>query len=203
VYCSKCGAVLADGVAFCPACGQSTSDASPAAAGAPMGIRAAATADFPPLRYAGFWLRLVAYIIDGIIVGSVFLIIFGFLAALTGIGSTLRNIRPGEDPGDVVALLGVTVIFAVVGIALVGVWLYHALLESSSWQGTLGKKVMGLAVTDTEGRRISFGRASGRYFAKFVTNLIPLFIGYILAGFTERKQAIHDMIAGCLVLRGA
>jgi uncharacterized RDD family membrane protein YckC len=75
-------------------------------------------------------------------------------------------------------------------------------LESSSWQATIGKKVLGLAVTDTEGRRISFGRASGRYFAKFVTNLIPLFIGYILTGFTERKQAIHDMIAGCLVLRG-
>lgn len=203
MYCSKCGAVLADGVAFCPACGQSTSDASPAAAGAPMGIRATATAAFPPLRYAGFWLRLVAYIIDGIIVGCVFLIIFGFLAAVTGIGSTLRNIRPGEDPGDVVALLGVTLIFAVLGIALVGVWLYHALLESSSWQGTLGKKVLGLAVTDTEGRRISFGRASGRYFAKFVTNLIPLFIGYILAGFTERKQAIHDVIAGSLVLRGS
>ncbi len=203
MYCSKCGAVLDDGVAFCPACGQSTSDASPAAAGAPMGIRAAATAAFPPLRYAGFWLRLVAYIIDGVIVRGVILIIFGFLTALTGIGSTLRNIRPGEDPGDVVALLGVTFIFAVLGIAVVGVWLYHALLESSSWQGTLGKKVMGLAVTDTEGRRISFGRASGRYFAKFVTNLIPLFIGYILAGFTERKQAIHDMIAGCLVLRGA
>ncbi len=99
MYCSKCGAALAGGVAFCPACGQSRSDASPAAAGAPMGIRAAATADFPPLRYAGFWLRLVAYIIDGIIVGSVFLIIFGFLAALTGIGSTLRNIRPGEASG--------------------------------------------------------------------------------------------------------
>jgi uncharacterized RDD family membrane protein YckC len=167
-----------------------------------MDIRAATTTAFPPLRYAGFWLRFVAYVIDGMIVGCVFLIIFGFLAAVTGIGSTLRNMRPGEDPGDVVALLGVTFIFAVLGIALVGVWLYYALLESSSWQGTLGKKVLGLAVTDTEGRRISFGRASGRYFAKFVTNLIPLFIGYILAGFTERKQAIHDMIAGCLVLRG-
>ncbi len=202
MYCSKCGAVLANGVRFCPVCGQSTSDASPAPAGAPMGIRAAATTAFPPLRYAGFWLRFVAYVIDGMIVGGVFLIIFGFLAAVTGIGSTLRNIRPGDDPGDVVALLGVTFIFAILGIALVGVWLYYALLESSSWQGTLGKKVLGLAVTDTEGRRISFGRASGRYFAKFVTNLIPLFIGYILAGFTERKQAIHDMIAGCLVLRG-
>ena len=66
---------------------------------------------------------------------------------------------------------------------------------------TVGKKVLGLVVTDSEGRRISFGRATGRHFAKIVTNMIPLFIGYILAGFTEKKQALHDMIAGCLILR--
>jgi uncharacterized RDD family membrane protein YckC len=80
-------------------------------------------------------------------------------------------------------------------------WLYYALSESSSWQGTLGKKMLNLTVTDLSGQPISFARASGRYFAKFITNLIPLAIGYILAGFTEKKQAIHDMIAGCLVLR--
>jgi uncharacterized RDD family membrane protein YckC len=51
------------------------------------------------------------------------------------------------------------------------------------------------------GRRVSFGRATGRHFAKIITNMVPAFIGYIMAGFTERKQALHDMIAGCLVLR--
>ncbi|MGB6469852.1 MAG: RDD family protein, partial [Candidatus Acidiferrales bacterium] len=68
------------------------------------------------------------------------------------------------------------------------------------WQGTLGKRALGLLVTDLEGRRVSFGRASGRYFGKIVSALI-LMIGFIMAGFTEKKQALHDMLAGCLVLR--
>jgi len=79
-------------------------------------------------------------------------------------------------------------------------WLYYALLESSAWQATLGKKALGLEVTDLEGRRISFGRATGRFFAKMISALI-LWIGFIMAGFTEKKQALHDMIAGTLVIR--
>jgi uncharacterized RDD family membrane protein YckC len=79
--------------------------------------------------------------------------------------------------------------------------IYYAWMESSSHQGTLGKMALGLIVTDLEGRRITFARASGRYFAKIITGLIPLGIGYMMAGFTEKKQALHDMIASCLVLR--
>jgi len=85
--------------------------------------------------------------------------------------------------------------------AVVMVWLYYAGMESSVYQGTLGKMALGLMVTDLEGRRITFGRASGRYFAKIISGLIPLGIGYAMAGFTEKKQALHDMIASCLVLR--
>jgi len=65
----------------------------------------------------------------------------------------------------------------------------------------VGKQALGLYVTDGEVNRITFGRASGGFFAKIITGLIPLGIGYIMAGFTEKKQALHDMIAGCLVLR--
>jgi uncharacterized RDD family membrane protein YckC len=74
-------------------------------------------------------------------------------------------------------------------------------LESSKWQATVGKSVMNLRVTNLEGRRISFGHATGRFFAKIVSSLIPLAIGYIMAAFTERKQALHDLIAGTLVLK--
>ncbi|HEX5422129.1 MAG TPA: RDD family protein, partial [Candidatus Acidoferrales bacterium] len=69
------------------------------------------------------------------------------------------------------------------------------------YQGTPGKLALGLFVTDMEGKRVTFARASGRFFAKIITGLIPLFIGYIMAGFTAKKQALHDMIASCLVLR--
>lgn len=80
-------------------------------------------------------------------------------------------------------------------------WLYYALMESSSNQGTFGEMALGLVVTDLYGARISYGRASGRFFARIVTGLIPLWIGYMMAGFTEKKQALHDILAGCLVLR--
>jgi len=86
-------------------------------------------------------------------------------------------------------------------ILLGGLWLYYALLESSAWQGTVGKKALGLIVTDLDGRPITFARATGRFFSRLITGLVPLMIGYILAGITAKKQALHDMIAGTLVLR--
>jgi len=73
-------------------------------------------------------------------------------------------------------------------------------MESSKFSGTLGKMAIGIKVTDMEGNRISFARATGRYFARIVTNLTML-IGYIMAGFTEKKQALHDILANCLVVR--
>jgi uncharacterized RDD family membrane protein YckC len=79
-------------------------------------------------------------------------------------------------------------------------WLYFSLLESSSWQATLGKKALGLEVTDLAGRRISFGRATGRFFAKYISAII-LMIGFLMAAFTEKKQALHDILAGTLVIR--
>jgi uncharacterized RDD family membrane protein YckC len=74
-------------------------------------------------------------------------------------------------------------------------WLYWALMESSAWRATVGKRILGIEVTDMEGRRISFARATGRYFGKII------FIGFIMVVFTEKKQALHDIMAGCLVVR--
>ena len=81
-------------------------------------------------------------------------------------------------------------------------WLYFALLESSAKQGTLGKMALGIRVTDLDGNRISFGRATGRYFAKFISAII-LYIGFIMAAFTAKKQALHDIIASTLVIKPA
>ena len=111
----------------------------------------------------------------------------------------------GVAAGVAVAVaVGVAVAIAMgIGVVLYWLveWLYFAGFESSSWQATPGKRVLNLVVTDLSGTRISFARATGRYFGKWVTGLIPVFIGYILAGITERKQALHDMIASTLVLR--
>jgi uncharacterized RDD family membrane protein YckC len=78
-------------------------------------------------------------------------------------------------------------------------WAYFALMESSAWQGTLGKKMMGIQVTDLYGARISLGRATIRLAIKSLLSSW-LFIGYIIAFFTQKKQSLHDLVAGTLVL---
>jgi len=121
---------------------------------------------------------------------------------LTGMEALIHGMaeRHGQlDPAAIASLIVMMLVLATV--SMLGQWLYHAYLESGEKQGTWGKQIMGLYVTDLLGNPITFGRASGRFFAKLVTGMIPLGIGYIMAGFTERKQALHDMIASCLVLR--
>jgi len=155
------------------------------------------------VTYAGFWLRFVAYLVDNLIVGIAGLALFVPLFLLMGGVALLESLpRQGNgrlEPGQVAGLL--TMIFAFAGASILVHWLYFAYLESGEKQGTWGKQMLGLYVTDLSGNPISFGRASGRFFAKMITGLIPLGIGYIMAGFTERRQALHDMIASCLVLK--
>jgi uncharacterized RDD family membrane protein YckC len=206
MICSSCGATVADGTAFCGSCGRpivgyslgQTSSAIPAvASAAPAGGFSVPQANF----YAGFWLRFVAYLIDSAITMVVAGIIAILLFAIVGVGS-LRNLASnmnGPNPAFPVALFAIFWFLAIVFI--MASWLYFALMESSEHQGTLGKMALSLAVTDMGGSRVTFARASGRFFAKIVTGLIPFAIGYIMAGFTEKKQALHDMIASCLVMR--
>jgi uncharacterized RDD family membrane protein YckC len=209
VYCSKCGSEISNATAFCPTCGQAVAVlVATAASPSAMTIAPIPPASMAPaspgygVAYAGFWLRFVAYIIDGVVSGLAFLILLIPLFILTGAGAALSRISSGEDISDEVAtFLGLGFLFGFFGIIFLVSWLYYALSESSSWQATLGKKMLNLKVTDMIGQPISFGRASGRFFAKIITGMIPLAIGYIIAGFTEKKQAIHDMIASCLVLR--
>ena len=206
MFCSSCGAKLAEGSAFCGACGRpvvgykigAPVTESPALAGAaaPAGAAAAGGAT----GYAGFWLRLVALIIDAIVLGIAGTIITLPFAAALGFRALLMGRGPGFPmrPEDLFALLGTFFWIIVIRSALN--WLYYAFFESSAWQATLGKKAVGLYVTDMDGRRIGFGRATGRFFGKIISGLI-LWIGFIMAGFTEKKQALHDMMAGCLVMR--
>jgi uncharacterized RDD family membrane protein YckC len=206
VYCSKCGSEISATTAFCSTCGQAISGVVPAAPSLspvdPNQYAPVVPASYGGVAYAGFWLRFVAFLIDGVVALVAFVILLIPLFILTGAGAVLSKIGSDEDISDNVgAALGIGFILGFIGIILVVSWLYYALSESSSWQATLGKKMLNLKVTDMSGQPISFGRASGRYFGKIISGKITLYIGYMLAGFTEKKQALHDMIASCLVLR--
>jgi uncharacterized RDD family membrane protein YckC len=123
----------------------------------------------PIFDYAGFWKRLGAYIIDYFLISAA---TFALMFVSWGLLSPLL---------------------------LVTGWLYFALMESSSKQATLGKMALSIVVTDMDGKRISFGRATGRYFGKILSGII-LLIGYIMIAFTEKKQGLHDMLANTLVV---
>jgi uncharacterized RDD family membrane protein YckC len=202
VYCSKCGSSIPDGSSFCSHCGQTlgAAPAVPATAPGPANV-SPHWRPTPTVAYAGFWLRLVAFLIDAVILGIPIGILAVLLFFFAGGAAILQSIQNNREPGPqmFVPLLGFIASLAL--ISIIGKWLYYAYFESSTWQGTVGKKVLNLYVTDLNGHPVTFGRASGRFFSRFITGLIPLGIGYILAGITEKKQALHDMIASCLVLR--
>jgi len=214
VYCSKCGASVSADTAFCGSCGNpvartaapvSTQTAPPAYPGVQARVPYADPAGLAVSRgfvYAGFWLRFVAHLIDGLIIGAAALLLFVPLIFLTGLSASfgaMEHSHGQPNPAVVGGFIAMILVFAAV--AVVAQWLYFAYLESGEKQATWGKQVLGIYVTDLMGSPITFGRASGRFFAKMVSGMIPLGIGYIMAGFTERKQALHDMIASCLVLR--
>jgi len=137
-------------------------------------------------RFAGFWIRVLAYIIDAIVIW----IVVGIVAYLAIGPSVMGGAAPSSGRSALSLIL------------LVFEWLYFAGLESSAWRGTLGKKACGLIVADLEGNRISFLRATGRFFAKIISAII-LLIGFMMVGWTHRKQGLHDKIAGTVVLRRA
>ena len=151
--CPVCGDALTEGEIYCSQCGSRLDEAQPG------------------FRYVGFWRRVVAYLVDGIILS----IVFGILSA---------------GMSDYYASL----------LSFVGGWVYFAYLESSQYQGTLGKMLLGAKVVDYEGNRISFGKATLRHFSKIISAII-LLIGFIMVAFTQKKQGLHDIIAGTLVIK--
>ena len=131
--------------------------------------------------YAGFWRRFAAWILDGLLLSLVTLPF-----TLQFDGGTAAEAARSSAAGTISTVVG---------------WLYFALMESSAKQATVGKMALGIIVTDLEGRRLGFGRATGRYFAKILSALI-LGIGFLMVAFTERKQGLHDMVASTLVVKG-
>jgi uncharacterized RDD family membrane protein YckC len=136
------------------------------------------------LAYGGFWLRYAAAAIDGVIISA---ISWAFAAMALMVSGETRAPFP----------LWLTLLVLV--LYLIGGWIYFALMESSEIQATLGKLAVGLIVTDLAGERITFSHATGRYFGK-VFSALTVGVGYFMAAFTDRKQALHDVMAGCHVL---
>ncbi len=132
--------------------------------------------------YGGFWIRVVAYIIDAIVLS----VASGIVGALLGVNIFVSDWSNYDPTANL--------------ISLVISWLYFALLESSERGATVGKMAVGLRVVTSDGRRLSFLNATGRYFAKFISAII-LGIGFIMVAFTDKKRGLHDMIAGTLVIK--
>ncbi len=174
--CAHCKAENDKDAKFCHACGDDL-DKAPADEHKGKG---------KSVEYAGFWRRFAASFIDQILLLIVVTIlgsIFGFaFATVTGPGASDSSPVFGFILGEVIG------------------WLYYALMESSDMQATFGKKALGLVVTDMDHNRISFGQATGRYFAKIISGII-LGIGYLMIAFTPKKQGLHDMIASTLVVK--
>jgi uncharacterized RDD family membrane protein YckC len=187
LFCNQCGGQNPAGATFCSKCGGSLT-------GVPQPLATTATRPVvsTPARYGGFWIRFVAVLIDGILVQVVVVPFGALMGGAIGVAGVATSM-PGEGTRLVSVIVGVV-------LGLLGSWIYEAAMESSSLQATLGKMIFGMKVTDVNGNRISFMRATARHFAKYLSSLI-LFIGYIMAGFTARKQALHDMIADTVVIR--
>ena len=130
-------------------------------------------------EYGGFWIRVGAVAIDFVVLLIPSLLI-----------SALAQLVFSEEEFEFVEFFYQTLLW----------WVYSSVLHSSSWQATIGKKVLGMKVVDYSGERISFGRATGRYFASFLSTLI-LGIGFMMVGWTKRKQGLHDFMANTLVVR--
>jgi uncharacterized RDD family membrane protein YckC len=215
MICTACGAKTAEAKPFCSSCGAPlvgfslgrVAAQSPAPDFLPSTSPAVSLAISSPEQYAGFWLRVPAAIIDLIILAIPLAVFVSYLSVAMGSWRAFLALHPGQSPQEIVAAFGRTYLFAILCFFIVTGWLYFALLESSAWQGTLGKKFIGLSVADLHGNRVTFARASGRYFggrflahAPFIGSLY-IAVDCICAGLTSRKQALHDLLSGCLVLR--
>ena len=138
------------------------------------------------VEYAGFWLRTCALIIDTIILffGGYAI---GFMLGILYSDFVVENPEFVKDASN--------------AIGLIISWLYFAFMEYK-YGATFGKQALELKVTDINGGPVTFLQATGRFFGRFLS-LITLYIGFIMAGFTKKKQALHDIVSDCLVVKNS
>ncbi len=149
-------------------------------------------------EYAGFWIRLVANIIDSFVIGALsMIIVIPAIIVMILIASMMDSSgNNSSGAGAIICCLYCLILILVI----VGQWLYFAWFESSKYMATPGKMLLGLIVTDMDGNRLTFSKATLRLIAKILTNAI-FYLGYICIAFSSKKQGLYDMIAGTLVVK--
>lgn len=204
LFCQDCGNEIASQYKFCPACGgrnlalaKPTLQASPPAYQQPINqpptsasnwqnqvaVGVASTGMvFGQRSYAGFWRRLFAYLLDLLLTSVVFFIL----------GMVIGYVAPNINTSSTEVAFNL--------LAILITWIYFANSESGIHQATFGKRALGLKVCDVSGNRLTFGRASGRFFGKIISGLI-FGIGFLMVAFTKQKQGLHDQMAKALVIR--
>jgi len=153
-------------------------------------------------RYAGFWIRFLAHLVDGFILTIAIGIILVPMMFAFGIWGAAMESTQYDDYGRFEETLGpliVLVYMLIIGIGIAGQWLYFAMFESSSQQATPGKMLVGIRVVDARGARLNVAGTTGRTLGKVLSGMFCN-IGYIIAAFTERKQALHDLLANTYVV---
>lgn len=183
MLCKNCGATNSDGAQFCTSCGKPLHAVwqSPKSE-----LVSAAALDGEEIVYAGFWARFAALFLDGLVLWVIGMVTFVVLGAVMGFG-----IGSKQSPGFSLALNLVSILISAA---------YFVSMESGERGATFGKRALKLRVVDVDGNRISTGRAVGRWFGHALSD-ITFFIGYLIQPFTARKQALHDMMSGTLVIR--
>lgn len=155
-------------------------------------------------NYASFGIRWVAHIIDLIVLYVLNWIVFAPILAALGFAiasNEFDELIEAMTEGDIVLLATLISAWIVASFALLAIRIiYGALMESSKYQATVGKLAMGIHVTDTNGSRLTFLKAFLRHIGKILSGWI-LFIGYLMAAFTDKKQALHDYLAGSIVVK--
>ncbi len=146
------------------------------------------------LPHAGIARRLAAWCIDGVAL-TITAGLTGFAAIGIFVQAKQIDVADGMSTAMSFAIMAIFLL-----VTLVVGWLYSAILESSSRQGTLGKMALGIAAADTSGNRLSFGRATGRFFAKLLSG-VTLFLGYLIAFASPERRTLHDLLAGTMVVK--
>ncbi len=151
----------------------------------------------PVFNYANFMLRMAAFVVDLMILGFIFKVISWLLLVTLSIDLRMEDFFSDDNEMIVTPFISTPfIVFFVV--QLVGFWLYYALTESRLG-GSPGKLLMHLRVTSPDGRCIGFKKASGHAFAR-ILSFVPFLTGYLMAAFTDKTQALHDLLAGCIVI---